>query len=159
MVWSSAQPDNVRMMVRALFSPSQKAELLALWGRDTLGLTKQQFSAKTQVYKRLERVWEGQYKIPHSEEGCAWDQTNTMLLDDSKLKAKGQPWNHIEMPEFSGTKDEQEQDRALYALVGYLEEVKWSGNVSAFIREVWFKVGSKWDAVGTMVLNEYKTVE
>lgn len=159
MVWSSAQPDNVRMMVRALFSPSQKAELLALWGRDTLGLTKQQFSAKTQVYKRLERVWEGQYKIPHSEEGCTWDQTNTMLLDDSKLKAKGQPWNHIEMPEFSGTKDEQEQDRALYALVGYLEEVKWSGNVSAFIREVWFKVGGKWDAVGTMVLNEYKTVE
>lgn len=144
------------MMVTALFSPSQKADLLALWGRDTLGLTKQQFSAKTQVYKRLETVWEGQYKIPHSEPNCAWDQTNTMLLDDSKLKAQGQPWNHIEVPEFFGTKDGQEQDRALYALVGYLEEVKWSGNVSAFIREVLFNVGGKWDVAGTKVLSEYE---
>lgn len=159
MVWSSAQPDNVRMMVTALFSASQKEALLALWGRDTLGLTKHQFSMKTQVYKRLERVWEGQYKILHSEVGCVWDQRNTMLLDDSALKAKGQPWNHVEVPEFFGKKNEQKQDRALYALVGYLEEVKWSGNVSAFIRGMPFKVEEKWEVTGAEVLSEYETME
>lgn len=159
MVWSSAQPDNVRMMVRALFSPLQKAALLALWGRDTLGLTKQQFSMKTQVYKRLERVWDGEYKIPHSEQGCAWDQTNTMLLDDSALKAKGQPWNHVEVPEFLGAAIELKQDRALYAVVGYLDEARWNGNVSAFIKAVPFKVGGRWDTAGAKVLSEYGAVE
>lgn len=158
MVWSSAQPENVRTMVHALFSKSQKAALLAMWGRDTLGLTKQQFNMKTQVYKRLERVWDGQYKIPYSEQGRSWDQTNTMLLDDSALKAKGQPWNHIEVPEFFGKAIELQQDRVLYALAGYLEEVKWHGNVSAFIRVVPFKVGGKWDTVGAKVMNEYEEV-
>lgn len=158
MVWSSAQPDNVRMMVNALFSAPQKAALLALWGRDTLGLTKYQFSSKIQVYKRLERVWDGQYRVPHSEQGRAWDQTNTMLLDDSAAKAKGQPWNHLEVPEFLGRAGEMKQDRALYALVGYLEELKWSGNVSAFIRGMPFKLGEEWDVTGTKVLSEYDVV-
>lgn len=149
MVWSSAQPENVRLMVNALFTPVQKKALLARWGRDTLGLTKAQYFAKVQVYKRLERVWEGEHRV----EG-GWDQTNTVLLDDSPLKAEGQPWNHVEVKEFLGMKGEM-GDRTMVELVGYLEELRWQGNVSAFIREVPFRIGGGWVDGSKGLLEEF----
>lgn len=92
----------------------------------------------------------------HHTRGMRWDQTNTLLLDDSPAKAKGQPWNHVEVPEFLGSAMEKREDRALWALVGYLEECRWRGNVSAFVREVPFEVGGKWEAVGVEVLREFE---
>lgn len=137
-------------MVHALFTETQKQALLARWARDTLGLTKVQFSQKTQVYKRLERVWDGEYKVG----GGQWDQTNTVLLDDTAVKAKGQPWNHVEVEEFLGTKAQRREDRTLVALVGYLEECRWRANVSAFIRSTRFETGGVWEARGEEVLRE-----
>lgn len=34
--------------------------------------------------------------------GQRWDQTNTILIDDSKLKALSEPYNILEIPEFTG---------------------------------------------------------
>ncbi|KAJ6178010.1 hypothetical protein N7519_008471 [Penicillium mononematosum] len=34
--------------------------------------------------------------------GHRWDQTNTILIDDSKLKASSEPFNILEIPEFNG---------------------------------------------------------
>lgn len=44
MVWSSAQPHNVAEMVEKCFG-SDKDDLLAVWGRDTLGLGKEEYGA------------------------------------------------------------------------------------------------------------------
>jgi hypothetical protein len=154
MVWSSARPDNVSLMLKALFTPAEKQMLLAEWGRDTLGLTKFEFNQKVQVYKRLDRVWEGQYRVAFPMEG-KWDQTNTMLLDDSPTKAVGQPYNHVEVSEFLGTMREVREDRVLINLVGYLEEIRLQGNVSAFIRTAPYKASENREQVGRRVLAEF----
>ncbi|KAI5849491.1 NLI interacting factor-like phosphatase-domain-containing protein [Morchella snyderi] len=154
MVWSSARPDNVSLMLKALFTPAEKQMLLAEWGRDTLGLTRLEFNQKVQVYKRLDRVWEGQYRVAFPMDG-KWDQTNTMLLDDSPTKAVGQPYNHVEVSEFLGTMREVREDRVLVNLVGYLEEIRWQGNVSAFIRAGPFKASESRKQVGRRVLAEF----
>lgn len=161
MVWSSARPDNVSLMLKALFTPAQRQMLLAEWGRDTLGLTRVEFNQKVQVYKRLDRVWEGGYRVAFPTEGAGggWDQTNTLLLDDSPTKAVGQPYNHVEVSEFLGTMREVREDRVLVNLVGYLEEIRWQGNVSAFIRTAPFGVSEGREEVGRGVLGEFGYVE
>lgn len=144
MVWSSAQPDNVRAMVDAIFSPKQKQELLEIWARDTLGLTAAQTKQKVVVYKNLERVWS---KIPYTHGGSlggdgpgAWNQTNTILFDDSKVKAMNQPYNHVEVSAWENLKG-QEDDVALVRAMAYLERVRWMSNVSAFMRQNPFLLG------------------
>ncbi|RPB16059.1 hypothetical protein P167DRAFT_596159 [Morchella conica CCBAS932] len=158
MVWSSARPDNVALMLKALFTPAERGMLLAEWGRDTLGLTRVEFNQKVQVYKRLDRVWEGQYCVAFPGRG-GWGQGNTLLLDDSPAKAVGQPYNHVEVSEFLGTMREVREDRVLINLVGYLEEIRWQGNVSAFIRTAPFGVSAGREEVGRRVLAEFGYVE
>lgn len=117
--------------------------MLALWARDTLGLSKEQYNRKMVVYKLLGRVWEGKFKIKHPREGISWDQTNTILMDDSPVKATAQPYNHIEISEFNGTSEEMQKDRILSQCIQYLEELRFQDNVSAFIRQKPFIAGGK----------------
>lgn len=42
-----------------------------------------------------------QQEIPPLPVGQRWDQTNTILIDDSKLKALSEPFNILEIPEFT----------------------------------------------------------
>ncbi|KAL5360895.1 NLI interacting factor-like phosphatase-domain-containing protein [Aspergillus floccosus] len=120
MIWSSSQPETVNAVCEKLFTGKQRAALVAEWGRDKFGLTKSQYRAKIQVYKTLSTVWASddvQASYPSSratrkrqkgKNGAAaagggphWDQTNTILIDDSKLKASSQPYNILEIPEFT----------------------------------------------------------
>lgn len=110
MVWSSSQPKTVKAICQQLFSPMQRKALLAEWGRDKLNLTSEQYKNKVQVYKTLDTVWGDQAvqaRYPRSASAGAnaktrWDQSNTVLLDDSKLKAVSEPFNIIELPEYEG---------------------------------------------------------
>ncbi|KAL2844625.1 NLI interacting factor-like phosphatase-domain-containing protein [Aspergillus pseudodeflectus] len=113
MIWSSSQPPTVDAVCRKLFSEPKRKELVAEWGRDKLGLSKSEYNSKIQVYKTLETVWSSkdvQASYPSNEAsesndttsaGARWDQTNTILIDDSKLKAVSEPYNLIEIPEFT----------------------------------------------------------
>lgn len=119
MIWSSSQPETVNAVCEKLFTGKQRAALVAEWGRDKFGLTKSQYRAKIQVYKTLSTVWASddvQASYPSSRAtrkrqkgknggasagGPHWDQTNTILIDDSKLKAVSQPYNILEIPEFT----------------------------------------------------------
>lgn len=139
LVWSSAQPYNVKSVCARIFSRSQRAILLGEWGRDTLGLTSAQYKERVQVYKRLDRIWGNenlQHSHPDFERGERWGQHNTVLIDDSALKASAQPFNHVEVPEFVRGASEKDGDGrdVLGQVVGYLEEArKWS-DVSGFVR-------------------------
>ncbi len=144
-IWSSAQPHNVKGVCSRLFSRDQREMLLGEWGRNTLGLTSSQYKERVQVYKRLDRIWGDevlQRLHPDFEKGERWNQNNTMLIDDSALKASAQPFNHVEVPEFvrgGGEKEEDGRD-VLGQVVEYLEEArKWS-NVSGFVRQKPFKM-------------------
>lgn len=110
MIWSSSQPKTVAAICDKLFSQTQRQQLVAEWGRDKLNLTTSQYKAKVQVYKTLETLWadpmiQATYPKADGDSGkgeSRWDQSNTILIDDSKLKALSEPYNIIEIPEFVG---------------------------------------------------------
>jgi len=136
MVWTSAQPENAQRMVNRIFTKEQKDKLLAVWARDTLQLTPNQYRSKTTVYKRLTRIWAGGFKLHFpspDQSGSGWDQTNTILIDDSSVKAAGQPYNLIRVPEFVGNMG-GEESTVLSDCVIYLDELRFQDNVSAYIR-------------------------
>ncbi|KAG7093746.1 hypothetical protein E1B28_007397 [Marasmius oreades] len=132
MVWSSAQPHNVKDMVERCFgedsveeedvsgrgrsrgrnrgrgggsgvSPGievdefgreKRGKLVAVWARDRMGLDTENYFKKTQTTKDLTKPWN--HWRHHSAE-------STLLLDDSPLKAKLQPYNHLCVPEYTQT--------------------------------------------------------
>ncbi|KAJ5986709.1 hypothetical protein N7451_011074 [Penicillium sp. IBT 35674x] len=129
MIWTSSKPPTLSAIVKLLFpSKAHKRKLVACWGRDKFGLSNRQYNAKLQVYKQLHKVWNDQdiqlaypgnspkKKGPVLQEcqnennaapklqfpaGQRWDQTNTVLIDDSKIKALSEPYNILEVPEFT----------------------------------------------------------
>ena len=175
MIWSSAQPKNVNSMIDAVMNRRQKKMLLDIWARDTLGLSQEEYNKKSVVFKDLERVFKrqpGQTRkknsqkvametsgglvdvmddvqedVAEEEEGrqTRWDITNTILLDDSLVKASLQPYNHIYIPEFMGLQNGGDQDDALQQVIGYLEELRYQGNVARFIKQRQFSIGDGWD--------------
>jgi NLI interacting factor-like phosphatase len=134
MVWSSSKPQNVASMVLQLFKPEQRASLLAVWARDTLRLDTRQFQSKIQVYKQLNWIWGSElcYSHPHAAMGVRWDQSNTILIDDSSKKAAAEPYNLLQIPEFTNVK--AENDQVLGKALAYIEWVRWFSNVSAVMR-------------------------
>ena len=112
MIWSSSRPVTVDIVCRNIFKGVQRKALVAEWGRDKLGLTEAQYSEKVQVYKRLEAIWADidiQMSYPQGQDGgkWRWDQSNTILVDDSKLKAASEPFNILEVPEYTGGIEER----------------------------------------------------
>ncbi len=137
MIYSSARPENVEAMVDALVSKKRASALAAIWGRDKLELTPEQYNDKVQVYKKLDKVWQDaliQATCPGKQ---CWNQTNTVLVDDSHLKALSQPHNLIQVTEFTKEKlDRQERRRELEVIASIkakLEELKWTFDVSRHI--------------------------
>ena len=148
LIWASALTVNVSAMCSAIFTSDQRQRLLGEWARDSLDLTREQYNSKTQVYKRLERVWNNltlKYSHPNAEKGSHWSQINTLLLDDSVVKAQGQPFNHIEVPEFTRKCHQgqrEESQKVLGQVMEYIERARAFENVSAFVRENRFTVGA-----------------
>ncbi|TCD71081.1 hypothetical protein EIP91_000173 [Steccherinum ochraceum] len=56
MIWSSAQPHSVNDMVSQAFKEDQE-QLVAIWARDTLGLSNDHYARKVQTFKDLEKPW------------------------------------------------------------------------------------------------------
>ncbi|KAF2491884.1 hypothetical protein BU16DRAFT_621378 [Lophium mytilinum] len=138
MVWSSARPDNVNLMINKVLGNTYTPQLRAVWNRNNFGLSKEHYSQNVQVYKQLTRIW-------NSEElsGCMYDQATTILLDDTALKAAAEPFNLVEIPEFTAAKDQMESD-VLREVAGYLEELRYQMDVSTFIKRHPFKADGTW---------------
>lgn len=135
-IWSSAKPENVQRMVPQLLSPEDQSRLVAVWGRDTLGLSPADYNNRVQVYKRLDTVWSNQRVAashPEAHLGMCWDQTNTVLIDDSREKGRSEPYNLIQLPEFTGNADEV--GYVLPQVHDYLNQCSQQRDVSSFIRE------------------------
>jgi len=158
MIWTSAQPETCKALVKSLLSPKHKEDCVAIWARDTLRLTPSQYRNKTQVYKRLEWVWSDesiQKTHPRRHRGERWDQTNTLLIDDSIIKALAQPYNLINLPEFDSPAVVAEaslsdEEAVLAQVVAYIDEARWWSNVSTYVKGRPFKIG-QWiiDAPGS----------
>ncbi|EXJ71899.1 uncharacterized protein A1O5_04400 [Cladophialophora psammophila CBS 110553] len=145
MVYSSTKPDNCAAMVDQFFHHTQRSAMAGVWARDKLGLNKVQYDSKVQVYKKLEPIWEDKKIRKKAEPGQRWDQSNTVLVDDSHLKGLGQPRNLLQIPEFLNNAPRQggqallnwqrEQEQIVYSIQQKLEELKWQVDVSRTIRE------------------------
>ena len=143
LIWSSSQPHNVKGICEQLFLGDRRKQLVGEWGRDKFGLTGLQYSSKIQVYKRLETVW-GDWRVQASYPGASpeqdetdperhWNQTNTVLIDDSKLKALSEPYNILEIPEFTNAKGVDE-NWIFPSLIRSLETLAKYDDVSKVIR-------------------------
>jgi hypothetical protein len=144
MVWSSAKPDNVKALVDKALDKDLRSMLVGIWGRDTFGLSAKYYGQNVQVYKNLRLVWSRDVIQQHHPEyatGGRFGQHNTVLIDDSALKASAQPHNLLEIPEFSATKEQLAED-VLREVAGYLEIIRYQGDVSKFIHKQPFKAGT-----------------
>jgi hypothetical protein len=145
MVYTSGQPHNAEKIARRLFSAEQYDQLAAVWARDKLDLTPAQYRDKVQVYKKLDKIWkttEIQASFFPPGQG-RWDQSNTILVDDSHLKALQEPHNLLQVPEFvnfnkitAGLKKkafDRREEGICQSLVVKLEVLKWQDDVSRLI--------------------------
>lgn len=122
------------------------------WARDTLDLTRREYVEKVQVYKRLDRVWASddiqKYHRAYSS-GGRWDQSNTVLIDDSTLKAAKQPFNLLEIPEYVRQDHEASERKSsvLARVTAYLETLRQWDDVSCYIRSSKFEAETSpsWD--------------
>ena len=146
MVWSSAKPDNVKSLVMQSLDNHLQSKLVARWARDSFGLSPANYNQNVQVYKNLKLVWSRdviQQHHPQYTKGQRFGQHNTVLIDDSAIKAAAQPHNLLEVPEFSATPEQLEGD-VLREVAGYLEVLRQQADVSQFINQEPFKDDGRW---------------
>lgn len=148
MVYTSTMPSTAQDMVNQFIHPAQRNKLAAIWARDKLDLNKDQYRSKVQVYKKLDKVWKDATIQAAAGPGNRWDQSNTILIDDSKLKALAQPHNLLQVLEYTREDDPaKETDKAaskkkhkmqvdiLKQLQLKLEELRYQQDVSRLIRK------------------------
>ncbi|KAF9881331.1 phosphoprotein phosphatase [Colletotrichum karsti] len=145
-IWSSARPANVQSMCDQLLlgAPGPEGQkdramyrrrVLAIWGRDRFGLSKADYNTRVQVYKRLDMVWnDPRVKGSHPDiaTGGRWDQSNTVLIDDSLEKARSEPFNLVRIPEFFG--EEAEQGLVVPQVHDYINSLCYQSDVSSYMR-------------------------
>lgn len=139
-IWSSARPENVSALTDAILPPSLKARCIAIWGRDRFALTPYDYSRRVICYKRLNTIWSDPViarSHPEYQYGAGWDQTNTVLVDDSVEKGQSEPYNLVLIPEYEG--DAREKGDILPQVHDYLNQLSLHSNVSAYMRAVPFK--------------------
>lgn len=141
-IWSSARPENVKAMTSNILTPALHSQVVAIWGRDKFGLSPAEYNSKVQCYKRLSTVWNDagvKKSHPEAARGGKWDQTNTVLIDDSNYKGRSEPFNLIEIPEYSGG-SEEEKEGVLPQVHDYLNRLSLCSNVSNYMRQHSFSV-------------------
>lgn len=137
-IWSSARPKNVNKMVAKLLKPEQVQKCLVVWSREQLGLSEEDYNVRVQCYKRLERIWEDPHIQGSHPQGGKWDQTNTVLVDDSFEKGRSEPFNILALPEFANTA--LERQHVLPQVHDYLNQLACQEDVSRYIRTRPFKL-------------------
>ncbi|KAI0434545.1 HAD-like domain-containing protein [Xylaria sp. FL1042] len=137
-IWSSARPANADNMCKRLLTPEDRAKVVAVWGRDSFGLSKADYNQRVQCYKRLTKLWNDPVVAASHPAGEKWSQLNTVLVDDSMEKARSEPFNLIQIPDFTG--DAKEPGFVLPQVHDYLNYCSQQTNVSAYMRNQPFKI-------------------
>ncbi|KAK5739882.1 hypothetical protein LTR17_004978 [Elasticomyces elasticus] len=133
MIWSSAREHTVQNIIEQIFRPEHLAQLVAVWGRDKLRLSPEQYNNRVQVYKQLSWVWRDDVIANSGMHDDCWAQDNTVLIDDSEEKAASEPYNLIKIDEFEGKPEQLETD-VLGQVVDFLEVLKCARDVSSAMR-------------------------
>ncbi|KAG0093496.1 hypothetical protein BGZ92_005235 [Podila epicladia] len=140
MVWSSSRRESVDAMLQRI--PKDFGRMDRIWSREDFDLHEVDFHRKVLTLKDLEKVWqeieiEKEWASPQQlEEQYAedFDQTNTILIDDSTHKSQLQPYNCIPIADFDFERAESGTDIELLKVWQYLELASMQSNVSNFMR-------------------------
>jgi len=144
-IWSSARYENVNSMCQQIISPQDRTKVVAVKGREKFGLSPQDFVKRVQCYKRLGILWNDP-KIaaahPLAGQGQTWSQLDTVLVDDSLEKARSEPYNLIQVPDFEG--NTRETGFVLPQVHDYLNECSRQANISAYMKNNPFKINPEY---------------
>ncbi|KAG9069079.1 hypothetical protein KI688_009972 [Linnemannia hyalina] len=150
MIWSSATRQRVSTMMKGGgFIGVEKMD--RVWNREHLQLRFKDFHRKVLTLKDLEFVWRAieterseakpeQLSAGGRYEFC-YDQTNTVLIDDSPHKTQLQPHNCMIVPDFDQTRV-QRGDQELLKVIHYLNDLLYQDNASAYMRASPFDTNS-----------------
>jgi hypothetical protein len=126
-----------------MISPELQGRVIAVWARDHFDLSEDDYHQRVQCYKRLNRLWQDPSianSHPYAADGGRWDQTNTVLIDDSAEKARSEPYNLVQIPEYSSNTDES--GHILPQIHDYLNNLCWQVDVSAYINSHPFRINN-----------------
>lgn len=134
MIWSSARPETVSKRCVQLFEEAGLPVPQLVWDRSHFNLSRHHYDANPQLYKELGKVWQHP-NVKAASEGVVFDQTNTILIDDTEEKAAAEPYNLLKVDEFVSGKKEYGE---LRQVATYLEEARFQSNVSAYLKQTPF---------------------
>ncbi|KAI0885130.1 HAD-like domain-containing protein [Annulohypoxylon maeteangense] len=135
-IWSSARIKNIIMILNKILTEEQRSRLVGVWGREHFGLSQDDFKSRTMCYKRLTKLWDDPaVQATHPDAGLdkRWDQTNTLLIDDSVEKARSEPFNLVQISEFLG--NPTETGYVIPQVHDYINECSRQLNISSYIKQ------------------------
>ncbi|KAG5229994.1 hypothetical protein OIU76_022009 [Salix suchowensis] len=136
-VWSSRTKRNLNPLIDFLFGDSRH-KLLFCWDQshctDT-GFTTVENTSKPMFLKELKKLWEYLESIPHLNKG-EYDESNTLLLDDSPYKALCNPVHTAIFPQSYRYRDGEDSSLGPDGdLRLYLERLVEAQNVQEYISQ------------------------
>ncbi|KAK3829047.1 MAG: HAD-like domain-containing protein [Benniella sp.] len=144
MIWSSARPTSIEKMLKTSGFDQYQRRLDRIWSRMDFRLSPIDYHRKVLTLKDLEYVWEAienERRSASEDElveggkfGMRYDQTNTILIDDSHDKSQLQPYNCIVVPEYNNVRFKAGDDTELLKIRMYMETLVRQQNVSAYMR-------------------------
>lgn len=155
MIWTTSKPTTVRTILPVALKGRVRRKLCEVLDRSSFNLNRVQYFSKTQVYKELDRIWNDKTLQRKREEQTKtvrkklpqtkiirgwWNQSNTILIDDSWQKAAKQPYNLLEVPAFTDSNAGDEV--TLRMVLRQLRVLSWYDDVSCKIRE-WIELRNK----------------
>ncbi|KAM0786550.1 hypothetical protein ACM66B_002007 [Microbotryomycetes sp. NB124-2] len=119
-------------------------KLVSVWAREDFGLTPDDFQSNVAVVKDLDKLW----RFLHNSGAGSWNETNTIMVDDTPSKLRAQPFTLIGAPTFNfpSSRKRTPTDTFLLTLVGMLDTLVNESNVTNVIRNNhWYDIARKQD--------------
>ncbi|KAK6541648.1 hypothetical protein TWF694_007443 [Orbilia ellipsospora] len=140
-IFSSAMQNTVLHLLKGIIPHGDRDKILQIFTREDMGLPKELFRAKVSTFKRLSMIWDS---LKSSDPESQFDQTNTVLIEDTPEKAASEPYNLIKISEYTTETHRLGQDNTLAQVAGYLEVLRKYENVSSYIRKAPFQGHEKY---------------
>ncbi|KAF3925078.1 hypothetical protein AA313_de0208363 [Arthrobotrys entomopaga] len=140
-IFSSAMQNTVLRLLKGIIPEADRDKILQIFTREDMGLPKELFRAKVSTFKRLSMIWDS---LKTSDPELQFDQTNTVLVEDTPEKAASEPYNLVKISEYTMETHRLGQDNTLAQVAGYLEVLRKYENVSSYIRKAPFQGNEKY---------------
>lgn len=122
-IWTGSPLNSAKNFINT-YLKAYKETFVCVMTREDFDLTTEERDNPVTVFKNLEKVWENEKVQQTADPGQKWDQTNTVLIDDTELKASAQPHNLLLIKEYNpgAERDDKELRRIIKAIAALQHE-------------------------------------